>query len=97
MDSTRAGARKSFRFSDADDMMMSRTACDVLCIGRSSCIVKCMRIISRSSGVRRTVEAADLLVGLEVVAELVERKCDHPCVDGCQGSYESDRVGHCDL
>lgn len=31
-------------------------------------MLKCMRIISRSSGVRRTVEAADLLIGLEVVA-----------------------------
>lgn len=34
-------------------------------------MLRCIRIISSSSGVRRTVEAAEALVGLEVVVALL--------------------------
>lgn len=41
---------------------MSRNEWDVRCAWRSSCMERCMRTISRSSGVWRTVEAADSLI-----------------------------------
>lgn len=47
---------------------MSRKEGDVRWRGRSSCMLKCMRIISRSSGVRRTVEAAERLRGVGLAA-----------------------------
>jgi len=58
------GARKSFRFRGAEERMMSWKWWDVRWRGRRSCILRWERIISKSSGVRRTVEAAERLSGV---------------------------------